>query len=439
MWSGAASAAPALVELQDELAALASQARPAVVRLEVEKRVPLTPPLEEFLQVVGVGDRRVGRPEAGASGSGVIVGATGRVLTNHHVIAGAVDITVVMADERRVAAQVIGSDPRTDVALLQLDEPGPWPTLPLGDSNAVRVGDLVLAVGSPFDFASTFTWGIVSATSRRGVSSREIQDYIQTDAAVNPGNSGGPLVDVRGRVIGLNTAIFSPANEQNTGISFAIPTSMLNRVVADLEGDGRVRRAYVGLEARTTLEVPGEPGRHGAEIVRIAANGPAEQAGLRRGDVIVAVQGEPVGGAEALADLVLAQAVGERAGFEVVRGGVRERVSVEVIERGTSEAGPRVYPEEVVAWAGLVLADPTPSLLAHFGRSKAEGPLVLRVEAGSPAARFGFGPGDVLLAVEGSPVGDLAALRLARDANGGPRMVRIDRGGQRLWAVLVAP
>ena len=235
--------------LSAAVADVAAKGRAAVVHVQVEKGPAMAPALIELLRENGVNGPAGAQVMREATGSGFIVSRDGRVWTNHHVVEGALSIHVVLDDQRRFAATMVGSDPRTDLAVLQIDGKGPFDTVPIGDSSAVRVGDLVLAVGNPFDFQSSVSLGVVSATGRRGLSDREIQDYIQTDAAVNPGNSGGPLLDLDGRVIGINTAIYSPGVEQNSGVSFAIPIDMAARIVADLEAGRPVSRARVGHEA----------------------------------------------------------------------------------------------------------------------------------------------------------------------------------------------
>lgn len=260
-------------DLQRDLAAVAAKARPAVVSLQVNRSRRLAPEIHELLLDFEIYPESSALPVQGATGSGVIVSRGGQVLTNFHVVQGAQRVTVVRANGERLGAKVVGMDPRTDLAVLQIIEPGVYPTLPLGDSSKLRVGHVVMAIGNPFDFALSTTMGIVSAMGRRGLSEGEIQDFIQTDAAVNPGNSGGPLVNLKGEIIGINTAIFSVGREQNSGISFAIPSNMVKRIREDLKVLGRVRRARLGI---VTQSVSDEADDSGVEVTWVLPFGPGQ-------------------------------------------------------------------------------------------------------------------------------------------------------------------
>ncbi|MFT7519136.1 MAG: serine protease Do, partial [Kiritimatiellia bacterium] len=329
---------------------VARTARQAVVHVRVRKGRGLAPGLQELLRGLNVELPNAEGDLGEASGSAFIVSADGRVITNQHVVNGAVEIVLVLYDQRRVTAHVVGMDHRTDIAVLRIDSPGPYPWLRLGDSDRVQVGQAVVAIGNPFDFESTVTAGIVSATGRRGLSPREIQDYIQTDAAVNPGNSGGPLLNLRGQVVGVNTAIYSKGAEQNSGISFAIPSNMALRVADELEHQGRVRRARIGLDARSVDAVDGDETRSGAEVVWVVPDSPAHDAGLRRGDVVVSVNEEPISSVSELRALVRTLEIGTNAAFVVARDDVRLTVAV------------RIAAEEDVG-VGLDQADVTGALL----------------------------------------------------------------------------
>ena len=224
--------------MSDAMAELAAEVAPTTVYIQADKGTGVTAGLEQLMRdyaLPRLDDR--GPAISSASGSGVLIGADGLILTNHHVVAGASVLVVTLYDQRRLPARVVGSDPRTDVAIVQLlGEAGPFPVARPGDSDTLRVGEQVLAVGHPFDFQFTVTSGIVSALGRRNLVEQEIHDYIQTDASVNPGSSGGPLFNLDGELIGINTAIYSPSGEAGggTGISFAIPSNMAMRVVREL-------------------------------------------------------------------------------------------------------------------------------------------------------------------------------------------------------------
>jgi len=422
------------------LADLAEQAIPAVVLVQVDRQRPLCPELQELVHDLGL--PRLGRAwgEGEASGSGVIVAPDGRVITNAHVVNGAVGVTLVLSDQRRLPARVVGSDPRTDVAILQIDAEGPFPWLPLGDSSQVRVGDVVLAVGNPFEFQSTVTMGIISATERRGMDEREIQDYLQTDAAVNPGSSGGPLLDLNGEVIGINTAIYAPNVDQNSGISFAIPANLVRRVVEDLDRRGRVSRSWVGLVTRTVSEVDGDPTLHGAEVLRVIPDSPSERAGLRRGDIVVEVDGEAIPSEGALKSLVLVREVGTALRFVATRDQRRVEIVVVTGEEHDMGVGLEDLPDDAVYWGGMFLANPEDALRAHFGVGQDRGLLVVRIDPHSPAYRLGLKTGDLLLEMSGHPVTGLEVLQEQLSGQEpGMVLITIQRGGGRAHAVMPVP
>jgi serine protease Do len=422
------------------LADLAERAIPAVVLVQVDRQRPLSPELQEVLHDLGL--PRPGRThgDGEASGSGVIVDPEGRVITNAHVVNGAVAVTLVLSEQRRLPARVVGSDPRTDVAILQIDADGPFPWLPLGDSSQVRVGDVVLAVGNPFEFQSTVTMGIISATGRRGLDEREIQDYLQTDAAVNPGSSGGPLLNLKGQVIGINTAIYAPNVDQNSGISFAIPANLVRRVVEDLDRRGRVPRSWAGLVMRTVSEVDGDSTLHGAEVVRVIPDSPAERAGLRRGDIVVEVDGEAIPSEAALKSLVLVREVGTELRFVVTRDQQRIEIPVVTGEERDVGVGLEDLPDDAVYWGGMFLAQPEDALRAHFGVGQDRGVLVVRIDSDSPAERFGLKTGDLLLEMSGRPVTSLEVLREQLSTQEpGMVLITIQRGGGRAHAVMPVP
>ncbi len=312
-----------------------------------------------------------------------------------------------------------------------------YPRIPFGDSDQLRVGEFVVAVGSPFDFESTVTVGVVSAKGRRGLTSGGIQDYIQTDAAVNPGNSGGPLLNTRGEVVGMNTAIFAPDAEQNTGISFAIPSNMLSRIVKDLRILGRVRRGHMGLSAHTVNEVSGDTSRSGAEVLHVIADSPAEKAGLRRGDIIVTANNEPIPSATALRSLIRARGFGSELTFEVVRDELSEEI---VAITGDDRAMLGKHAPDLasgLSWAGMQLSDALPELQSLLGISIERGVIIVSVEPDSPASDLGFTSGDILIQVQGKPIQQILDLKQAIEKNPDKaKVVTIQRGTGTNYAIL---
>ena len=432
-----ATNAAASPSIEEALIATAARALPAVAHVEVAPGPVWTPALQEVLADFGIphpvgedGDER-------ATGSAFVISPDGRALTNHHVVAGASEVTVVFVDQRRYPATVVGGDARTDVAVLQIQADRPLPFLRLGDASRLRVGQIVLAVGSPFDFSSTATIGIVSHLGRRGLDPREIQDYIQTDAAVNPGNSGGPLLALSGEVVGINTAIYAASGEQNAGISFAIPSNMARRVAEDLARDGRVRRSAIGLEVDDVDAVGGDPSRRGARVAWVTPLSPAAAAGLRRGDVIVGAGGEPIAGADALRDLVRSRPIADHLPLVVVRGGAELRVEVVVADARAIGRGLSDVPEGATAWAGARLLDAPPEIEATLGVAPGDGPLVVAVEAGSPAAAMGVLAGDRVVSLRGRAVRTVSELQAFLEAAAGsPSVVGLRRGSDVVTTIL---
>jgi Do/DeqQ family serine protease len=267
-------------------------------------------------------------------GSGVIIGADGVIVTNNHVIERSRQIAITMSDSRRLRARLVGTDPVTDIAVVKVEARG-LPTLGWGDSSRVQVGEYVLAVGNPFQLNQTVTMGIVSATGRSNVGIVDYEDFIQTDAAINPGNSGGALIDTRGQLIGINTAIYSETGGYQ-GIGFAVPANIARRVVQDLLQHGRVPRGWTGITRiadagqDTGLEEPGG----GAVIVEMMRRSPADRAGLLPGDVVVAVNGRPIANAAQLRNELARAAIGSRLRTTVMREGRREEISIPVEEAG---------------------------------------------------------------------------------------------------------
>ncbi|MBP7565259.1 MAG: Do family serine endopeptidase [Burkholderiaceae bacterium] len=320
------------------LSAAARKASPSVVSINIVKAAQRNPRANDpwFRFFYGEQDMR---PQAGL-GSGVIMSADGYILTNNHVVDGADEIEVILSDSRRAQAQVIGTDPETDLAILRiaLDK---LPAITLGNSDGLLVGDEVLAIGNPFGVGQTVTSGIVSALGRNQLGINTFENFIQTDAAINPGNSGGALVDINGNLMGINTAIYSRSGG-SMGIGFAIPSSTARQVLESIVRDGQVTRGWIGVEPNELspelAETFGVKADRGVIITGVLQNGPAAQAGLRPGDVILSVNGKDIANVAELLSHVAALRPGEAAPFSLQRGGQRMELAVSPGARPRSPA-----------------------------------------------------------------------------------------------------
>ncbi len=447
--SGAAWGAPRAAVAPFDPAALdaalievAARVTPTAVRVDVLKPTAVSKGLQQLLHDfdlpigpgVGMGERRQ------SSGSGVLIRSDGLVLTNDHVVGGADAVRVRLSDKREYAALILGADPKTDLALLQLLGKGPFPAATLGDSDAVRPGQSVVAVGNPFDFDFTVTMGVVSALGRRNLTDDEIQDYIQTDAAVNPGSSGGPLFDLQGRLIGINTAIFTAQSAgAASGISFAIPSKMASRVMNELLSQGRVSRAGAGLTA-VDFRPTGEEPRPGARVTGIVPGGPAAEAGLALGDVIIQVNGEPVGGEADLRGMVQGAGVDAHLQLRFRRGAGEGETTLQPRDEA-SVARVEPPPADALDWGGAHLAPATPERLRHYAahlpEGRAQALIVLSVDPGGPSAAAGIRPGDLLLEVQREPVSDLASFQRGVAEHTNPALT-LQRGADKVVAIVAS-
>jgi Do/DeqQ family serine protease len=359
-----------------------------------------------FRRFFGVPDRPQQR-EAQASGSGVIVDAAkGYVLTNHHVIKGATKVVVTLRDRREFTAKLVGSDPATDIALLQIP-PEKLTAVKIGESDALQVGDYVLAIGNPFGVGQTVTSGIVSALGRAGLNIEGYEDFIQTDASINPGNSGGALINLRGELIGINTAIIGPSGG-NVGIGFAVPTNMAMRVMDQLARFGEVKRGGIGIAAvgEVNQEIAKEnklPAIEGAVINTVIGGSPADKAGLKKGDVVTAVNGRPVRTGYDLRNQQALTPIGQALDLTLTRDGRSRNVRVNVETPARAQG---LRPEKINELPGTELA----SIPKELNR---RGVYVLDVEKESEAFQLGLRENDVLLGVNGAYVNSPADVRRA--------------------------
>jgi len=375
-----------------------------------------------------------------ALGSGVIVGADGVVVTNHHVVAGATEITVVLSDRREFEAKLLGTDERSDLAVLKVNAKGEkLPTLSFGDSDALEVGDLVLAIGNPFGFSQSVTSGIVSALSR----SKGPNDYgtfIQTDAAINPGNSGGALVNLSGQLVGINSWIASPTGSF-VGIGFAIPSTLVKAVLTSITQTGKVVHAFLGMSGQAlTQEIAQSMGMSkpgGILVNQVVKQGPAALAGIKPGDVIVAVNGKPVDDPESMRFRLATQPIGSEAHIVYLREGAEKSADIRLLPppetppRDTGEIKGRS------PLSGAVVANVNPALAEEIGfPTETRGVVILETRPGSAAERYGFQPMDILLGINDQSIGSVADARASLAASAPGWKIKINREGQTLSLVV---
>ncbi len=421
-----------------DFADLVSQVKPAVVSITTKLRETaaddedqsppqMTPP--------GRGGHGMGRGHgAEARGSGFLVDADGTVVTNNHVVKDAASVEVTLDDGTQLTAKVIGRDPRTDLAVLRVDAGRKLPFISLGESEDVRPGQWVVAMGNPFGLGGSVTAGIVSARGR-DIGSGPYDSFIQVDAPINQGNSGGPLFTQDGKVVGVNTAILSPTGG-SVGIGFAIPADTVRTVVAELESSGKVSRGYLGVEAqKVTSDMTGAlhltaPG--GALVANVQPDSPAAQAGVQPGDVIQSVNGRKIGDARDLAVNVAAVKPGSTAALEILRDGTDKHVSVTVASLPGDAAG-NDRPNGGSEGIGLALAPLSPELRGQLDvPQRTRGAVVAEVKPGSAAEQAGLQPGDVVLGVGAKSVSspDEAASAIRAAAHGGRGLaLRVLRNG----------
>lgn len=391
------------------------------------------------------GPRRFGPPmeprerRGGGQGSGVIVSTDGYVLTNNHVIADAKIVTVTLPDKREFKGRIVGTDPKTDIAVVKIDGDR-LPTIPWGDSSRLQVGEYVLAIGNPFGLSSTVTLGIVSALGRGHMGITQYEDFIQTDAAINPGNSGGALVNTKGELIGINTAIFSQTGGYQ-GVGFAVPTGMSKPIYESLVKTGKVVRGYLGIGIQDLNQNLAKSfnlkGSNGAIVTDVKEDGPAEKAGLKQGDVIISYEGATIDDAVTLQRLVTRSTVGSQATVKVVRDGQEKDLRITI---GELPENPQIAKVDSSSTeqplAGLAVQELDRETAQELGiKGKLQGVLVTDVEPDSEAERSGLMPGDVIREINRKPVTSLKDYeRAASDLKKGQNvLVLINRRGASLY------
>ncbi|MSO75350.1 MAG: DegQ family serine endoprotease [Alphaproteobacteria bacterium] len=447
----------------DGFADLAERASPAVVNISTTQVVrreestgperPQFPPGSPFEEFFREFFDRQGRSNNNAPrriqslGSGFVVDPAGYIVTNNHVIKDADEIVVRFADETQLDAKIVGRDEKTDLAVLKVEPKKPLISLRFGDSDATRVGDWVIAIGNPFGLGGTVTAGIISARGR-DINAGPYDDFLQTDASINRGNSGGPMLNLNGDVIGINTAIFSPSGG-SVGIGFAVPAALAKSVVEQLKTSGKVRRGWLGVRIQSVNDEIAESlglkdGGRGALVASVTGGGPAEKAGIEAGDVVLSFDGKSIGKMQRLPRVVGDTAVGAKVPVEVWRKGQSKKITVTVGElpedeklaaapaRGGDRRDQGTSSE--IADLGLSLANLSAELRTRFElAANAKGVVVTDVKAGGPAAEKGLRVGDLVVEVNQEEVKNaadvMARVKAARDGGRKTVLLLVDRKG----------
>jgi len=445
-----ASSTELLNKISDSLASVTSAVTPSIVSISSSKTVTMQqqnpfgdlfndPFFGQFFGRRGMPPGHPRKYEQKSLGSGVIVSADGYILTNNHVVQDADKLLVTLVSGEQFEGKVIGTDPKTDLALVKIDKKD-LPALELGDSDALKAGDIVLAVGIPFGLSQTVTMGIVSAVGRSNVGIAEYEDFIQTDAAINPGNSGGALVNTRGELVGINTAIFSTSGGY-MGVGFSIPAKMAKTVMEALIKHGKVIRGYLGINIQ---DITPELAKHfsleqrqGALIADIAKDSPASKADLQRGDIIVTLDGKPVKDATSLKNMVAITAPGTKVTFGIIRKGEKKEIEVTLGEFPEKASMAAATPS-TGAFEGVHVADLTSSIREHFNiPEEITGVVVDKIDQRSEAAGV-LQPGDVIRQINREDIESVkdfmaATEKLPKDAN---LLLLVYRNGMHIYITI---
>ncbi|MGE5220676.1 MAG: Do family serine endopeptidase [Chloroflexota bacterium] len=450
--------APAL-QLEKAFAAVAAHVKPAVVSVYTEKTVKYEAPEfpfpfgdDFFRQFFGQqfsnphGQPREYKVPQRGMGSGMILDRQGHILTNYHVAGDGDKLNIRLADGRRFPAEIVGTDPRTDVAIIKIKGkvPDDLVTVDLGDSDALQVGDLAIAVGAPFGLTQTVTQGIISATGRQDVGIADYEDFLQTDAPINPGNSGGPLVNMRGQVVGMNSAIATNIG-QFAGVGFAIPVNMIKTMLPTLIKGGKITRGMLGVVIQEINEDLAKQFHlseaKGALVAQVQQDSPAAKAGFKVGDVIVGYDGKKIDDTRHLRNLVAGTKPGAHVTIDVIRDGKKETLSATIgtltEKMAQTGAGPAEGSDKL-AELGLRLQALTPELARQYGLQNEKGVLITGVQGGSLAAAAGLQAGDLIAEVDRQPVTSIHELEdvLTKAKKKDTVLLLIKRNGGSLFVVL---
>lgn len=445
-------------QLSDTFAAVAQEAAPAVVFIEVEKEVKGSPagffwrgpegldPGELFGFPLPFGFRPprslpFGDQLITGQGSGFVISPDGYIVTNHHVVGDADRVKVTFSDGEKRDAKIVGTDQQTDVALIKVEGDN-LPTITLGDSDRIRVGEWVLAIGNPFGQQNSVTSGIVSARGRSDVRIVDYADFIQTDAAINPGNSGGPLINMSGEVVGVNTAIMSRSGGSE-GIGFAIPSNMVKYIVDQLRTHGSVTRGFLGIGIQNlTPELAAwfkaEQNR-GVLVAEVVPDSPAEKAGLKKDDVIIELDGKPVRDSASFRNQVAMTDPGKDVNLTILRDGERmtKRVEVGTLDNETAEAVVPAKDDSQGERLGMLLEPLTEETAKRLGYEGLSGVVVSQVAPGSPAMRAGIRPGALITEVNKKEVANIQEFRAAlKEGRNGSTLLRVREGNSSRYVAI---
>ncbi len=439
------------------MAPAAKAAMPAVVKISTNKVVKApagfsegddegqtSPLFRQFFGNGGFGEQKAPRPhrESGL-GSGVVVSPDGYILTNNHVVDGAADVRVTLPDRREFQAKVIGTDPKTDIAVLKIEATN-LPVITVGNSAKMQIGDSVLAIGNPYGVGQTVTMGIVSATGRAGLGIEDYEDFIQTDASINPGNSGGALVNERGELIGINTAILAPGSGGNQGIGFAVPVNLVRNIMDQIVAHGSVERAYLGVTIQEVTpaiaRAVGLPSPEGALVGEVSPSGPAQKAGIQSGDVILAMNGTEIAESNQLRMNVSLMNPGQTVNLKVFRNGQTTNITAQVgilpdkkVERASNETN--VPATQALEGVSVEQLDARTAKQAGLP-ANTKGLVVTEVDPASPAASAGLREGDVIQEANHHAVISSDDLSNALHHSSGESLLLVNRGGNKLYVAV---